>query len=970
MKTIQKKLLFILFILPLSLLAQSSLKGTVLDNLGQTLPGVNVLVKGTQNGVATDFDGNFTINNLKKGDVLVFTYVGFTTKELVYDNQTELSVTLTEDAQQLSDIVLIGYGTVKKSDATGSVTTVTTKDFVKGPVVAADQMIQGKVAGVQISSGGGAPGEGSQIRIRQGSSLSASNDPLFVIDGVPVGADNTGGRNPLATINQNDIESVTVLKDASATAIYGSRASNGVIIITTKKGQSGELKVNYSGNVSYSSIAKQVSVLSGDQLREYVNTFGNSNQQGLLGSASTDWQKEIYRDAIGTDHNISLSGGVDNITYRASIGLTDMNGILKEDNFNRATTSASLVGNFFDNHLKIDVNNKTSVIKNNYSERGAIGAAIAFDPTQSVYNEDGTYFEWNQQLASRNPYALINQSHNYGNNFRSLGNIQTEYKLHFFPDLKAIANLGYDYTSGRSYGGYDSDYAYNGVNSFYENSRDSRNRLMDLYLNYKKDIGLIDGSVELTAGYNYQNFDYIFNGGNSVTIAGTESLSLPTKTGYNLQSYFARGIFNFYDKYILTATIRRDGTSRFAPAYRWSNFPSAALAWKLDKEKFLVDSKIISSMKMRFGWGITGQQDVTLYPSLPTYLSSDPQAQYQLGVDVNGEPVYYTTVRPQQYNPNLKWEETETKNIGLDFGFFNDRLTGSIDLYEKKTKDLLAYIPNPPFVGFSNYDNYNIGNLKNQGIEIAAEVVAVKNENWNVSVGGNITLQNSKITGLVNGAPNFGIATGGISGGIGNNIQRQQVGYFPNAFFVYEQAYDAQGNPIDGVFIDRNKDGSIDENDQYFYKKPQADVFYGFYTNVSYKNFDFAMSWRGSWGNYNYNNIASNLGWSNQVLIRNTDLGNATTEILDTNFNYAGSERYLSDYYIQDASFVRMDNITIAYNFKNFLGTKANARLSLAGQNLILITNYKGIDPEINGGIDNTIYPRPEMYTLGLNVNF
>lgn len=964
MKTIQKKLIFILFILPLSIIAQSSLKGTVLDNLGQTLPGVNVLVKGTQNGVATDFDGNFTLNNLKKGDVVVFTYIGYKTQELIFNNQQQVSVTLQEDAQQLANVVVIGYGTVKKEDATGSVNTVTEKTFVKGPVVAADQMIQGKVAGVQISSGGGAPGEGSQIRIRQGSSLSANNDPLFVIDGVPVGADNTGGRNPLATINQNDIESVTVLKDASASAIYGSRASNGVIIITTKKGKSGELQVNYNGNVSFSSIAKKISVLSGDQLRDYVNTFGNADQKNLLGTASTNWQNEIYREAIGTDHSISLSGGIDNITYRASVGLTDMNGILKEDNFNRATTNASLVGNFFDNHLKIDVNNKTSSIRNNYSERSAIGAAIAFDPTQSIYNDDGTYFEWNQQLASRNPYALINQSHNYGTNFRSLGNIQTEYKLHFFPDLKAIANFGYDYTSGRSYGGYDLDYAYNGVNSYYENSRDSRNRLMDLYLNYKKDIGLFDGSIELTAGYNYQNFDYIFNGSNSVTIAGTESLSLPNKTGYNLQSYFARGIFNFYDKYILTATIRRDGTSRFAPKYRWSNFPSAAFAWKIDKEKFLVDSRIVSSLKMRLGWGITGQQDVTLYPSLPTYLSSDPQAQYQLGDE------FYTTVRPQQYNPNLKWEETETRNIGLDFGFFNDRLTGSVDLYEKRTKDLLAYIPNPPFVGFSNYDNYNIGNMKNQGIEVAAEITAVRNDNWNVSFGGNITLQNSKITGLVAGAPNFGIATGGITGGIGNNIQRQQVGYFPNSFFVYEQAYDNQGNPIDGVFIDRNKDGNIDENDQYFYKKPQADIFYGLYTNISYKNFDFAMSWRGSWGNYNYNNVDSNLGWKNQVLIRNTDLGNASTEILNTNFSYSGSERYLSDYYIQDASFIRMDNVTIGYNFKKFLGTNANARLSLAGQNLILITDYKGIDPEINGGIDNTIYPRPRMYTLGLNVNF
>ncbi|AWM13120.1 SusC/RagA family TonB-linked outer membrane protein [Flavobacterium sediminis] len=968
MKTLQKKLLLLLLILPISMFAQNTLKGVVLDSGSQQpLPGVNILVKGTSNGTTTDFDGNFTLNNLKKNDILILKYIGFKEVTYTYTGQDNVTITMTEDLQQLQDIVVIGYGTVKKEDATGSVSTVTEKNFVKGPVVAADQMIQGKVAGVQITNGGGAPGEGATIRIRQGSSLSGNNDPLFVIDGVPVAADNTGGRNPLASINQNDIESVTVLKDASATAIYGSRASNGVIIITTKKGKSGEMKINYSGNVSYSSIAKKVDVLSGDQLRSYVNTYGNTNQQALLGTANTNWQEEIYRDAIGTDHNISLSGGSDNITYRASAGFTDMDGILKEDNFTRATTSASVVGNFFNEHLKIEANNKTSSMRNNYSERSAIGSSLAFDPTQNIYNSDGSYFEWNQQLASRNPVALINQSHNYGTAFRSLGNIQAEYKLHFFPDLKAVANFGYDYTTGRSYGGYgyDSNYYYTNASAEYDYTNDSKNRLMDLYLNYHKDIDAIKGSVELTAGYNYQNFDYINNGGYSVNIAGVESVTPATKTGYNLQSYFARGIFNFYDKYVLTATIRRDGTSRFAPEYRWSNFPSAALAWKIDKEKFLENVSSISSLKLRIGWGITGQQDIgKLYPSLPTYLSSDNQAQYQIG------DTFYTTVRPQAYNSNLKWEQTETRNIGLDFGLIKNRITGSIDLYEKRTKDLIAYVPNPAFYGFSNYDYYNIGKTKNQGIEMALEAVVVSTDDWNFTVGGNMTLQNSKVTGLIDGAPDFGISTGGITGGIDNQVQRIQVDYAPNAYYVYEQAYDSNGQPIDGVFVDRNGDGQITTDDRYFYKKPQADVYYGFYTNLSYKNWDLAMSWRGSWGNYNYYNVDSNLGWSNQILIRDTDLGNATTEVLDTNFSYSGSERYLSDYYIRDASFIRMDNLTIAYNFKNFLGSKANARLSLAGQNLILITDYKGIDPEVNGGIDNTIYPRPRMYTFGLNVNF
>jgi len=839
---------------------------------------------------------------------------------------------------------------------------MTSKNFVKGPVVAADQMIQGKVAGVQITNGGGAPGEGATIRIRQGSSF-INNDPLFVIDGVPVAQDNTGGRNPLATINQNDIESVTVLKDASATAIYGSRASNGVIIITTKKGKTGDLKVNYNGNVSLSEISTKVDVLSANQLRDYVNTFGSANQQALLGTANTDWQNEVYRKALGTDHNVSLSGGIDNITYRASVGLTDMNGILKRDNMNRATTGVALVGNFFDNHLKVELNNKTSVMKNNYSNRGAIGSAVSFDPTQNVKNPDGTYFEWNNQLAGRNPVALLEQFNNYGNNFRSLGNVQTEYKLHFLPELKLVANFGYDYTTGRSYGNSSPDYAYD-VTDNYENKNYSRNRLMDLFFNYKRDINAINGSVELTAGYNYQNLEY-YGSGFSVNNAIIAN-SAPYYNELNLQSFFGRAIVNLYDKYILTATYRRDGSSRFTENFRWGNFPSAAFAWKMDEESFIKNVSSISNLKLRLGWGITGQQDIgRFYPSQATYLSSDAQAQYQFGNQ------FYTTVRPESYNPNLKWEETETRNIGLDFGFLNDRITGTVDVYERRTKDILVNNVNlPPFYGFSNVGPYNIGKTKNQGIEIAAEVIPVKNDNFTLSVGGNITFQNSEITELVDGAPDYGIETGGIAGGIGNNVQILTVGYTPNSFFVYEQAYDNQGNPIDGVFIDRNGDGSITTADRYIYKKPSADIFYGFYTNLTYKNWDMSMSWRGSWGNYVYNNVDSNLGWSNQVLIRETDLGNAVTEILDTNFSSTSAERFQSDYYIQDASFVRLDNLTIGYNFEKFMSEKVSAKLSLGGQNLLLITDYKGIDPEVSGGIDNNIYPRPRIYTLGLNVNF
>jgi TonB-linked SusC/RagA family outer membrane protein len=962
----QKKLFILLFILPFSIFAQSTLKGTVLDNLGQTLPGVSVVVKGTSNGVATDFDGNFTLTNVKKGDVVTFSYVGFKAQDLIYNNQKEVSITMQEDAQQLADVVVIGYGTVKKSDATGSVATVTTKDFVKGPVVAVDQMIQGKVAGLQITNGGGSPGEGSTIRIRGGSSLNANNDPLIVIDGLPVDGGSSGGRNFLATINQNNIESVTVLKDASATAIYGSRASNGVIIITTKKGKAGDLKVEYNGNLSYSKLVKQVDVLSAKQFTDYVNTNGNANQQGLLGSSNTDWQDEIYQVATGTDHNVALSGGVDNITYRASAGFTDMNGILKRDNFQRTSIGLGLVGKFFDNHLKIEVNNNTASMKNNYSNRGAIGAAVSFDPTQSITNPDGTYFQWGNNLAGRNPLGELNQNNNYGTQFRSVGNIQTEYKLHFFPDLKLVANLGYDEISGKTFGNTAIDYAYPSAGNYYDNSDTFNNKLMDLFFKYNKGIKSIDAVVDFTAGYSYQDFRFK-NAGENFNAANNILIENPTSRGRrNLQSFFGRTNLTFANKYLVTLSYRRDGTSRFTEENRWGNFPAAALAWKLNEESFVKNIRSISTLKLRLGWGITGQQDVgNNYPSIPLYLTSDVNSQYQFGNQ------FYSTVRPQQYNKNLKWEETETRNIGLDFGFLKERITGTIDVYEKRTKDLIAFVPNPAFFGFSNADNYNIGKMVNKGIEISAAVVPVKTDNINWTIGGNITLQNSKVDDLFLD-PNFfpGINVGGYSGGVGNTIQNHQVGYAPSSFYVYEQAYNVSGQPIDGVYIDRNQDGQVDEKDKYRFKKPAADVFYGLFTNLSYKNWDMSMSWRGSWGNYNYNNVDSQFGWKNQVLIRDTDLGNGVTNLLDTNFSSTDSKRYESDYYIQDASFVRLDNVTIGYNFTNFLNTKANAKLSLGGQNLLLFTNYKGIDPEISGGIDNNLYPRPRMYTLGLNVNF
>ncbi|MFV8392379.1 SusC/RagA family TonB-linked outer membrane protein [Flavobacterium sp. LB2P6] len=979
MKTIYKKLLILVLLLPFSILAQNTVGGTVLDKVsGQPIPGVNVNVQGAANGASTDFDGKYQLSNVKKGDKIVFSYIGYKNTVVDYVAQKALNVSLEEDANQLKEVVIqVGYGTVKKKDATGAVTVLTTKDFNKGPVTSADQMIQGKVAGLQIINGGGSPGEGATIRIRSGSSLSANNDPLYVIDGVPVAAGGVeGSRNPLSTINQNNIESISVLKDASATAIYGSRASNGVIIITTKKGKAGDLQVNYNGNFQVSEITNKVDALSSKQFRDFLTAHGNVAQQALVGAADTDWQQEIYRTAIGTDHNISLSGGSDDVVYRASVGYANLNGILKRDNMERTTLGIGVTGNFLDKHLKIELNNNTSVINSNYSNRGAIGSAIRFDPTQVVRNPDGTFFQWYtspteiNQLAGRNPLSMIEQQNSYGTSYRSIGNIQTEYKMHFIPELKAVANLGYDQLTGRSFGNTGANFlnglSGSGFNNSYERTQSRFNKLMDLFLNYNKEVASINTVFDVTAGYSYQDFRESYNSSNFNFQSNNTTVDPNFPTRINLQSFFARTNISIADKYLVTLSYRRDGTSRFTETNRWANFPAVALAWKLNEENFLKEVSSISTLKIRGGWGITGQQDIGVsYPSIPLYLASNTAAQYQFGSD------FYTTYRPQPYNSNLKWEQTTTVNAGLDFGFVNNRITGSVDLYKRTTEDLLLYTQNPSFFGFSNFDNYNVGTIENKGIEIAAEVIPVRNDNFEWRIGGNITFQDSKITKLTTTQPNTpGINIGGYEGATGNTIQNHQVGFAPSSFYVYEQAYGVDGKPLDGVYVDRNKDGLITQQDKYRFHKPAADVFYGFNTSVTYKNFDMGMNWRGSWGNYNYNNVDSSKGSFNNILIRNTDLSNGVENILETGFRSNDTKRFESDYYIQDASFIRLDNVSVGYTFNQKENSNSLVKLTLSAQNVLVITKYEGLDPEISGGIDGNLYPRPITFTLGLNVNF
>ena len=981
MKTIYKKLLLLLLLLPFSVLAQNTLSGNVTDGVsGLPLPGVSVSVQGTTNGISTDFDGNFQLSGVKTGDVISFSFLGFQTQTITFNGQQIVAIKLQEDASQLEEVVVIGYGTTTKKDATGALTNITSEQFNKGPLVSADQLLQGRVAGLQITNGGGEPGGGSLIRIRSGSSLNANNDPLYVIDGVPVDAGGggvEGGRNPLANINQNDIASMTILKDAAATAIYGSRASNGVVIITTKKGKSGEMQISYNGNFQVNEVVKTVDVLSADQYRAYINEFGRPAQIALLGTASTDWQKEIYRTSYSTDHNVAVSGGTDNIVYRASLGYSNLNGLLKHDNFERTTIGANITGNFLDKHLKIEVNNKTSIIQNNFSEKSAIGAAIAFDPTQPIRQDNafGGYFQWANPTsgayevnASRNPVAFLEQKHNFGNTYRSIGNIQAEYKIHSFEDLKLVANFGYDYTSGRAYGNTDATYVVpREAGSNYNRTEDNQNKVMDLYLNYNTNIESLNTVVDFTGGYNYQDFRYNKAGQEYDASNDLIILNNPLKERLNIQSFFGRATFTIADKYILNGSFRTDGSSRFQKDNRWGYFPAAAVAWKINEESFLKESTVVSDLKLRASWGITGQQDTgSRYPAYPLYSNSTNTAAYQIGYNPDGSPIYVQTSSPLGYNQDLKWEETTTLNLGVDFGFFNNRLQGAVEVYKRKTNDLIVFAPNPQGVNFSNGANYNIGNLENKGVEVSFDVYPIKNDKMTWRIGGNVTFQDSEITSLTSSRAGFNV--GGISGGTGTTVQNHQVGFSPYSFFVYEQVYDAAGVPVDGVYVDRNGDGIINADDKYRFRKPAADMFYGFNTDFSYENWWFSMSWRGSVGNYNYNNVASNNGSQQNSLPNNGNyLNNAHSSILAANF---ASPRFESDYYIQDASFLRMDNVTVGYTFKNVFSDGSNMRLTGAVQNVFLITGYKGIDPENTSGIDNNLYPRPRTYTLGLNVNF
>ncbi len=994
MRKILKKLMLasVMFFLSVAAFSQNAVTGKVTDSKdGTPVSGATITVKGTKTATQSAADGSFKINTTSTG-VLVISSVGFAQQEVSIAGKSAVNVSLVLVNQQLNELVVVAYGTKRRGDLTGAVTSVSAKDFQKGVVNSSEQLLQGKVAGLEVTTGGGSPGGGSRIRIRGGASLSASNDPLIVIDGFPVESNGLpGSSNLLNTINPNDIESMSVLKDASATALYGSRASNGVILITTKKGAKGKVRYNFSTQLSTGVVGKTVKVLTGDEVRAIINADGNATFKALLGTANTDWQKEIYRAAFGWDNNISASGAFKNIPFRASMSYLAQDGILRTDNFKRFTGSLNLNPKFFNDHLSVNLALKASNTKNNFANQGAIGSAIAFDPTQSVRSSTGKfggYTEWLDpngtlmQLATRNPVALLNQRDNKSNVNRFIGNIQLDYKLHWFPDLHVLFNFGIDNAKGNGNDNIDSasatNYQTGGRKTYYEQKKTST--ITDIQLFYAKDIKKLKTKVDVLVGHSYQDFVTFTSSFPSFsyraiadpnnpqrkdTIAGSDQVGTG-KPEWRLESYLGRVNITVANKYLITASLRRDASSRFSQVNRVGYYPAIAAAWKL-KDDFFKTVNVISDLKLRFGWGSTGNQDgIDYYSYLPYYSQSNSAAQYQFGSS------FYSFLRPSAYDRTRKWETTITTNLGLDFGFLNNRISGSVDYYFKKTKDLLSVVPVAAGANFNIELLTNVGNMENKGVEFTLNTTPVKKQNLQWDFGFNFTYNTREITNLLKQQDaNFtGIPVSGISGGTGNNIGRLAVGYSPNVYYVFKQVYDqTSGKPIEGLYEDLNRDGAIDQKDRYFYKKPASDIFIGLNTQVTYKKYSLGIAGHGAFGNYLYNNFNSNNGVLRQIKNPINFIGNASTNYQETNFS---NNQYLSDYYIENASFFRLDNINLGYNWGKILKGKASLRIAASVQNVFIITKYKGLDPENanDSGVDNNIYPRPRTFSLGLNLDF
>lgn len=976
-------LLVALFVIGcLQLMAQTrTIKGEVTDaQNGEALIGATVIVEGEKGGTVTDFDGNFSLQVSSSAKKIKVSYIGYIDKVLsISDN---MKVKLESDSKALADVVVIGYGTARKSDLTGSVATVKSKDFNKGLVSSPEQLINGKVSGVQIMSNSGSASAGSTIRVRGGASLNASNDPLIVLDGVPLEQGGISGNssNFLSMINPSDIESMTVLKDASSTAIYGSRASNGVIIITTKKGQQGAVKVNFNTTNSLQTRAQMVDMLSRDEFVNVINQYGTDNQKSLLGTANTDWNDEVYRTAFGTDNNISVSGSIDKwLPFRVSVGYYNQSGLVRKDNVERWTGNVVLTPSFFQDHLKLTINAKGTLNNNSFNNGGAVWAAATFNPTIPVYSGNDKYGGYNEALDAdgypvnagvRNPRGLVDLYDSKSKVSRFIGSMDVDYKVHFLPDLKLHATVGADYAKGDgtvyvpAYAAqsYNKDESLGGSDYKYGPQK-NENRLLTLYANYAKYFEDIKSNVDLTAGYDYQYWKSTTPLYYTKSAAGT-NLSTVKASDYRhvMLSYYGRINYSFDGKYLLTATVRRDASSRFSKDTRWGTFPSVALGWTLTEEPWLKNQKVLSNLKLRASYGVTGQQEgIGNYNYLPVYTYSVTGAE----AFINGQ--YINTYRPEAYVSDLKWETTTSWNFGLDFGFLDGRIGGAIDFYTRKTKDLLASVPTAAGTNFSKTILTNVGNVDSKGIEVSLNATPIQTKDWEWNLSYNFTWQNMKVK-------NLSLIKGGNQTNVkvGPSIDAYQFqvlseGYEPYMFYVYHQLYDSKtGKPIEGAYADLNNDGEINESDLYRYHSPAPKYIMGLSTSLRYKQLTLGMSFRANIDNYVYNGMGMSTGAFETVSYNNSQLNNLNTSFLKTGFK---TRQYLSDYYVENASFLKLDNLSLSYNVGK-INKWASLTVSAMVQNVFTITGYSGTDPEVPNGMDNSFYPRPRTYSVSLGLQF
>lgn len=958
-----------------------TIKGEVTDaQNGEALIGATVMVEGEKGGTVTDFDGNFSLQVSSSAKKIKVSYIGYIDKVLsISDN---MKVKLESDSKALADVVVIGYGTARKSDLTGSVATVKSKDFNKGLVSSPEQLINGKVSGVQIMSNSGSASAGSTIRVRGGASLNASNDPLIVLDGVPLEQGGISGNssNFLSMINPSDIESMTVLKDASSTAIYGSRASNGVIIITTKKGQQGAVKVNFNTTNSLQTRAQMVDMLSRDEFVNVINQFGTDNQKSLLGTANTDWNDEVYRTAFGTDNNLSVSGSIDKwLPFRVSVGYYNQSGLVRKDNVERWTGNVVLTPSFFQDHLKLTINAKGTLNNNSFNNGGAVWAAATFNPTIPVYSGNDKYGGYNEALDAdgvpvnagvRNPRGLVDLYDSKSKVSRFIGSMDVDYKVHFLPDLKLHATVGADYAKGDgtihvpvyAAQSYNKDESLGGSDYKYGPQK-NENRLLTLYANYAKYFEDIKSNVDLTAGYDYQYWKSTTPLYYTKSAAGT-NLSTVKASDYRhvMLSYYGRINYSFDGKYLLTATVRRDASSRFSKDTRWGTFPSVALGWTLTEEPWLKNQKVLSNLKLRASYGVTGQQEgIGNYNYLPVYTYSVTGAE----AFINGQ--YINTYRPEAYVENLKWETTTSWNFGLDFGFLDGRIGGAIDFYTRKTKDLLASVPTAAGTNFSKTILTNVGNVDSKGIEVSLNATPIQTKDWEWNLSYNFTWQNMKVK-------NLSLTKGGSQTNVkvGPSIDAYQFqvlseGYEPYMFYVYHQLYDSKtGKPIEGAYADLNNDGEINDADLYRYHSPAPKYIMGLSTSLRYKQLTLGMSFRANIDNYVYNGMGMSTGAFETVSYNNSQLNNLNTGFLKTGFK---TRQYLSDYYVENASFLKLDNLSLSYNVGK-INKWASLTVSAMVQNVFTITGYSGTDPEVPNGMDNSFYPRPRTYSVSLGLQF